>query len=174
MRWLWIDKFVEFQSGRFARSVKNVSMAEEQLRDHFPGYPIMPNSLIIEGMAQTGGILVGEAQGFKNMVVLAKLSRVDFCDAALPGDQLTYEAKLVELNDEGAMVEGKAFVNGRPLATAEILFGHVDRSGASAVLNGRYASYRQELTHLLGVPDRAADATHGTEGALAASAAGPS
>ena len=155
MRWLWIDKFLEFRSGQFARAVKNVSMAEEQLRDHFPGYPVMPNSLIIEGMAQTGGILVGEAQDFRNMVVLAKLSRVDFSDTALPGDQLTYEATLTELRSEGAAVEAKAFVNGRPLATAEIVYGHVDRSGESAELNGRYTSYRQELMQVLGVPMRA-------------------
>ena len=154
MRWLWIDRFLEFRSGQFAKAVKNVSMAEEQLRDHFPGYPVMPNSLIIEGMAQTGGILVGEAQDFKNMVVLAKLSRVDFSDTALPGDQLTYEAKLTELRSEGAAVEAKAFVNGRPLATAEIVYGHVDRSGASEELNGRYTSYRKELMQVLGVPDR--------------------
>ena len=156
MRWLWIDKFVEFRSGQFARAVKNVSMAEEQLRDHFPGYPVMPNSLIIEGMAQTGGVLVGEAQDFKNLVVLAKLSRVDFSDTALPGDQLTYEAKLTELRAEGAAVEAKAFVNGRPLATAEIFYGHVDRSDAPVELNGRYASYRQELMQMLGVPTRGA------------------
>jgi len=154
MRWLWIDKFVEFRSGQFAKAVKNVSMAEEQLRDHFPGYPVMPNSLIIEGMAQTGGILVGEAQDFKNMVVLAKLSRVDFCDAALPGDQLTYEATLTDMRSEGASVTARAFVNGRPLASAEIFFGHVDRSGESAELNGRYTSYRREVMHLLGVPQR--------------------
>jgi 3-hydroxyacyl-[acyl-carrier-protein] dehydratase len=155
MRWLWIDKFLEFRTGQFAKAVKNVSMAEEQLRDHFPGYPVMPNSLIIEGMAQTGGILVGEAQDFKDMVVLAKLSLVEFCDIALPGDQLTYEAKLTELRSEGAAVETKAFVNGRPLATAEIVYGHVDRSGESAELNGRYTSYRQELMRVLGVPVRA-------------------
>ncbi len=154
MRWLWIDKFLEFKSGQFAKAVKTVSMAEEQLRDHFPGYPVMPNSLIIEGMAQTGGILVGEAKDFENMVVLAKLSRVDFFDAALPGDQLTYEANLTELRIEGAAVEAKAFVNGRPLATAEIVFGHVDRSSGSEAQHIRYTSYRQELMHLLGVPER--------------------
>jgi 3-hydroxyacyl-[acyl-carrier-protein] dehydratase len=156
MRWLWIDRFLEFRSGEFAKAVKNVSMAEEQLRDHFPGYPVMPSSLIIEGMAQTGGILAGEAQNFKNMVVLAKLSRVDLTDSALPGDQLTYETRIVELREEGSVVEAKAFVNGRPLATAEIVFGHVDRSVSSELLNNRYESYRQDMMHVLGVPQRTA------------------
>jgi 3-hydroxyacyl-[acyl-carrier-protein] dehydratase len=154
MRWLWIDKFVEFRSGQYARAVKNVSMAEEQLRDHFPGYPVMPNSLIIEGMAQTGGILVSEAQDFKKLVVLAKLSRADFSDSALPGDQLTYEATVTELRQEGSAVEAKASVNGRPLATAEIVYFHVDRPGGSAELHSRFSSYKQELMHVLCVPAR--------------------
>ena len=155
MRWLWIDRFLEFRSGEFARAIKNVSMAEEQLRDHFPGYPIMPGSLIIEGMAQTGGILVAEAKEFKEMVVLAKLSRVEFSDTALPGDQITYEARLTELRDEGAAAEVKAFVNGRPLASAEIVFGHVSRRAGSAPMIDRYNSFREEWMDMLGVPRRA-------------------
>src|SRR5262249_23305684 len=75
MRWIWIDKFLEFRSGKFARAVKNLTLAEEHLHDHLPGYPVMPASLIIEGLAQTGGILVGEADGFAQKVVLAKIPR---------------------------------------------------------------------------------------------------
>jgi 3-hydroxyacyl-[acyl-carrier-protein] dehydratase len=155
MRWFWIDRFVEFRRGEFARAVKNVSAAEEQLRDHFPGYPMMPGSLVIEGMAQTGGILVGEAKDFKDMVVLAKLSRVEFFDAAVPGDELTYEARMIELRDEGAVVEAKAMVNGRPLADAEIVFGHVDRSSMAAAASARYASFKDEWLQMLGVPQHA-------------------
>src|SRR4051812_49528845 len=73
MRWIWIDKFLEFRSGQFARAIKNLTLAEEHLHDHFPGYPVMPASLIIEGLAQTGGILVGEAGGFAEEGVLAQI-----------------------------------------------------------------------------------------------------
>ena len=75
MRWYWIDRFTEFESGRRAKAVKNITLAEDHLHDHFPGYPIMPNSLVIEGMAQTGGLLVCESTGFREKVVLAKLSK---------------------------------------------------------------------------------------------------
>ena len=78
MRWIWIDKFLEFRSGQFARAIKNLTLAEEHLHDHFPGYPVMPASLIIEGLAQTGGILVGEAGGFAEKVILAKIPRAEF------------------------------------------------------------------------------------------------
>ncbi len=153
MRWIWIDRFVEFQSGRFARAIKNVSMAEEQLRDHFPCYPVMPGSLVIEGMAQTGGILAGEANHFRDLVVLAKISRVTFHNCALPGDQLVYEATLVDLRPEGSVVEARATVNGRPLAEAEIVFGHVDRTQGDAEPS-RYAAFKQEMMQMLGVPQR--------------------
>ena len=55
MRWIWIDRIVEFQSGSFLKAIKNVSLAEEHLHDHFPGFPVMPASLITEGLAQSGG-----------------------------------------------------------------------------------------------------------------------
>ena len=51
MRWLWIDTFVEFESGKRAVTIKNVTQSEDHLHDHFPGFPVMPASLMIEGMA---------------------------------------------------------------------------------------------------------------------------
>ena len=87
MRWFWIDKFIEFESGKRAVAVKNLTMAEEHLHDHFPGYPCMPYSLMIEGMAQTAGILVGEARNFEEKVILAKIKRASFTGLARPGQQ---------------------------------------------------------------------------------------
>ena len=60
MRWFWIDRFTEFQSGRSATAIKTLSLSEDHLHDHFPGASIMPNSLVLEGMAQTAGLLVCE------------------------------------------------------------------------------------------------------------------
>src|SRR5258706_6783976 len=68
MRWIWIDKFTEFTSRTSATAVKNVTLAEEQLHDLYPDFPIYPHSLIVEGMAQTAGILVGEAGGVSGKV----------------------------------------------------------------------------------------------------------
>jgi len=61
MRWIWIDRFTEFEAGRRAVTVKCVTMAEEHLHDHVPGYPVHPPTLMIEGMAQTAGVLIGDA-----------------------------------------------------------------------------------------------------------------
>ena len=105
MRWYWIDKFVEFESGSYARAVKNVTLAEEHLHDHFPGFPVMPGSLMVEGMAQTGGILLGEKFEFEHIVILAKVPKMTFHSWACPGDSLIYHAKLIDAKEEGGSVE---------------------------------------------------------------------
>lgn len=128
MRWIWIDRFEEFTSGRSAKAIKTVSMAEDHLHEQYPGYPIMPNSLIIEGLAQTGGILVGEANRFEEKVVLAKLPMVEFYDHAVPGDILEYQVELADLRPEGAVCDGRVFRNGQLMAKAQIFFAHLDKS----------------------------------------------
>jgi 3-hydroxyacyl-[acyl-carrier-protein] dehydratase len=152
MRWIWIDKFLEFRSGQFARAIKNLTLAEEHLHDHFPGYPVMPASLIIEGLAQTGGILVGEAGGFAEKVVLAKIPRAEFHGVACAGDQLIYEVTLTDLRSEGAVVAAKAFLDGELLAEAEIVFAHLDNSRANQIFGPKNFVFTQQL---LGVLDLA-------------------
>src|ERR1700682_6031370 len=71
MRWLWIDRFLKFESRKSARALKNLSLAEDYFADHFPGYPVMPAALILEGLAQTGGILVGEGNDYQEKVTSA-------------------------------------------------------------------------------------------------------
>ncbi len=125
MRWYWIDRFIELESGSHARAVKNVSLAEEHLHDHFPGFPVMPASLIIEGLAQTGGILLGEARNFRDNVILAKVPRMEFHDVAVPGDQLIYSAQLQDIREEGGSVTVQADVGDRRIADGEIMFVHL-------------------------------------------------
>src|SRR5271166_6532663 len=106
MRWIWIDRFTEFVSGKSARAVKNLSTAEDVFADHFPGYPVMPAALILEGLAQTGGILVGEANNFAEKVVLAKILRAQFRREALAGETLVYDVEILNLRPEGASIQG--------------------------------------------------------------------
>jgi len=128
MRWIWIDKFIEFESGRRAVAVKNLTLAEEHLHDHFPGYPVMPASLMIEGMAQTAGILVGEARNFEEKVILAKIRRASFDGVARPGDQLQYEAEIEQIADQGASTCGRVLRNGEPFGRVDLFFSHIDRN----------------------------------------------
>jgi len=126
MRWFWIDRFVEFESGRYAKAIKNVSLAEEHLHDHFPGYPVMPKSLVIEGMGQTGGLLVCESTRFTEKVVLAKIPRVVFHSEAYPGDTLVYTATIDYVHKEGSMVTATSHKNGQLHAEMEVMFAHLN------------------------------------------------
>lgn len=131
MRWIWIDKFVEFESGRRAVAVKNVTLAEEHLHDHVPGYPVHPPTLMIEGMAQTGGILVGEVFDFKEKVVLAKVTRATFYRHVMPGDQIRLEAVVMgEVRPEGASIQGRITRGDDLVAEIELMFAHLDQSRA--------------------------------------------
>ncbi|MFP4353872.1 MAG: 3-hydroxyacyl-ACP dehydratase FabZ family protein [Phycisphaerae bacterium] len=128
MRWMWIDRFVEFEPGRRAVAIKNVSLAEEQLHDHWEAFPIMPTSLMIEGMAQTGGILVGQARDFKEKVVLAKVSKASFDDIVLPGDQLKYVAEIENVAPEAASIQGTVLRNDEQIGQVNLMFSHVDQN----------------------------------------------
>jgi 3-hydroxyacyl-[acyl-carrier-protein] dehydratase len=126
MRWFWIDRFLEFESGRYATAIKCVSLAEDYLHDHFPNYPIFPKSLVIEGLAQTGGLLVCEHNGFTEKVILAKVAKVVFHFEARPGDTLTYHTKIDSLSSEGATVTATSHIADRLHAQAEIMFAHLN------------------------------------------------
>jgi 3-hydroxyacyl-[acyl-carrier-protein] dehydratase len=126
MRWYWIDRFIEFESGRYAKAIKNISLAEDYLHDHFPCYPMIPASLVIEGMAQTGGLLVCEHNEFREKVVLAKVPKATFHCDAVPGDTLTYTATVDYIKEEGAMVTATSYKGDVLHAEAEIVFAHLN------------------------------------------------
>ncbi len=142
MRWMWIDRILELDKGRRCVTVKNISLAEEQLRDHFPrlgdrdSRPLQPAPLIIEGMAQTAGILVGHVRGFKEKVILAKIGKATFdCDVS-PGMTLFFEANIVRLDDAGAATSGAVFLMDHSIGSTErvkigeidLMFSHIDRN----------------------------------------------
>src|SRR5436309_8035338 len=128
MRWIWIDRFLAFESKKSARAVKSLSLAEDYFADHFPGYPVMPGPLILEGLAQTGGILVGEANDYREKVVLAKIPSARFHRDVLAGETLLYETEIVHMRPEGAAVQGRALVDDQVVVEAEIFFAHLDKS----------------------------------------------
>jgi len=128
MRWIWIDKFVEFNSGKSAVAIKNVTLAEEHLHDHFPDFPVMPECLIIEAMAQTAGILVGEAKSFKEKVILAKVKKAVFSDYVRPGDTLKLHAKIETITAEAASTIGKVTRGEDTIAEIDLMFSHIDQN----------------------------------------------
>lgn len=172
MRWLWIDRFLEFEKGKRARAIKNLSLAEDHFADHFPGYPVMPAALMLEGMAQTGGILVGEANDFREKVVLAKILAARFRGEAIAGQVLVYDVDLVVLRQEGASIQGRIhagapgspipdIVARAPLGEAEIFFAHLDQARSQQIFGDHNFVFSGELKHMLGLARVLADRTDG-------------
>ncbi len=132
MRWFWIDRFERFESGARAVALKNVTFAEEPLDDYLPGKPHYPHSLIIEGMAQTGGLLLSQMQDFEARIVLAKVSKAEFFFIVEPGDQLRFTATLQSVQPDGAIVEGETHVGDRLQGKLELTFAILDESYGEA------------------------------------------
>jgi 3-hydroxyacyl-[acyl-carrier-protein] dehydratase len=125
-RWMWLDRFVEFVVPRRAVAVKNVSLAEEPIDLYMPGFPVMPCSLIIEGLGLTGGILVGASQSFQKQIVLAKLGKAVFHRPAVPGDRMTYSVEIESLQPGDAKVRGTSYIDGQLHAEVEMIFACLD------------------------------------------------
>jgi 3-hydroxyacyl-[acyl-carrier-protein] dehydratase len=149
MRWIWIDRFLDLQHGKSARAVKLLSLAEDHFADHFPGYPVMPAALILEGLAQTGGILVGEANDFQEKVVLAKVPKATFHREMLAGETLVYEAEILHLRPEGASVAARVLVDGQVTAEAEIFFAHLDQNRSKQIFGEHNFVFDGEMRRLL-------------------------
>jgi 3-hydroxyacyl-[acyl-carrier-protein] dehydratase len=147
MRWFWLDRFTEFVSASHATAIKCVSLSEDYIHDHWPSYPVMPNSLVAEGMAQTSGLLVSEAYKFSELVVLAKFSHCTFEGEVRPGDALQYHAKIEQLKDAGASARVTAHVGERKQAEAEIFFARLSSDANPAVAVGERRLF--DPAHLL-------------------------
>src|SRR4051812_47126562 len=134
MRWFWIDRFTEFVRGQRAVALKAIATSEEQIDDYSPGFPVMPASLIIEGMAQTAGLLVGEMDGFNQRVVLAKIGKAVFERAATPGETLRYEAQIADVKRDGAFATVTAYIGDAQVAEVELMFAFLDERFPSGPL----------------------------------------
>lgn len=149
MRWIWIDKFIEFTPKTCATAVKNVTLAEEHLHDLYPAFPVVPNSLIIEGMAQTAGILVGEARNFAEKVILAKIGRATFHRLVRPGETILFCAKIDHLDEHGASITGTVKIESDLVAEIEMMFSHIDKNLAGIEFPEHNFVFTEQFTELL-------------------------
>jgi 3-hydroxyacyl-[acyl-carrier-protein] dehydratase len=149
MRWIWIDRFLEFNSGKSARAVKNLSRAEDYFADHFPGWPVMPGTLMLEGLAQAGGILVGEVNAFKEKVVLGKIPKAVFHREAMAGEQLIYEVEILHLRPEGASLGGRVLSDGALVVEAEIFYAYLDQARSGQLFGDSNFVFTGEMKYLL-------------------------
>lgn len=123
---LLVDRVTELEPGKRVVGIKNVSINEPFFQGHFPGNPIMPGVLIIEAMAQVGGVLarlsVPGAMEKENgdTVFFMSMDKVKFRKPVIPGDQITFELKPLRTGSRVWKMAGKAFVNDELVAEAEL------------------------------------------------------
>ena len=124
---LLVDRVLEMDGDRRAVGLKNVSVNEEFFQGHYPGLPIMPGVLIIEAMAQLGGLLLSQKLEHTGKVaVLLAMDQVKFRRPVVPGDQLILEARTLRVRSRSGHVQCSARVGDQPVAQAEIKFMLVD------------------------------------------------
>jgi UDP-3-O-[3-hydroxymyristoyl] N-acetylglucosamine deacetylase/3-hydroxyacyl-[acyl-carrier-protein] dehydratase len=119
---LLVDRIVEMEQGKRVVGVKNVTINEPFFQGHFPGHPIMPGVLIIEAMAQVGGVLLLGAlpEPEKKVVYFTSLNNVKWRRPVKPGDQLRFELELLQVRGMMAKMAGVARVDGEVVAEAEM------------------------------------------------------
>ena len=126
MRFLMIDKIVEWRIGGLARAVKNITLSEDFFDDHFPRMPIMPGVLILEGMAQLGGIFleetVQEKLGLEKKAIMTIIDKTKFRDISRPGDTLVYTAEVLSFNPDAGKVEVTARKKDKEIVSTRITY----------------------------------------------------
>ena len=112
---LLIDRIVEFEPTRRLVAIKNVTINEPFFQGHFPDYPIMPGVLVVEAMAQAGGIIVMHElpDRAQKLVVFTSIERAKFRRPVTPGDQLRIEVEVLSFRPRAGRIEGKAYVDGK-------------------------------------------------------------
>lgn len=120
---LLVDKIISLERGRRAVGVKNVTINENFFVGHFPGKPVMPGVLIIEAMAQVGGVMMLSPQENRGkLAYFMAANNVKFRKTVVPGDQLIIEVEAGKIKSKTGQVRTKAYVEGKVVAEAELMF----------------------------------------------------
>lgn len=120
---LLIDKIIEFEAGERIVGVKNVTINEPFFNGHFPGHPIMPGVLIVEAMAQTGGIMLLNAldDPEEHVAYFASINNVKFRKPVTPGDTLRFELRMISMKRGLAKMHGDAYVGSTKVCEGDFL-----------------------------------------------------
>ncbi|MDP2799158.1 MAG: 3-hydroxyacyl-[acyl-carrier-protein] dehydratase FabZ [Deltaproteobacteria bacterium] len=128
---LLVDKILEYKSGESIKGLKNVTINEPFFQGHFPGQPIMPGVLILEAMAQVGGILayISNDEEMKNrLFYFIGLDKVRFRKTVVPGDQIVFDLTMLKRKMKMYIMAGRATVDGKLVAEAELMAAMSDEN----------------------------------------------
>ena len=124
---LFVDKIVSLERGKHATGVKNVNIDEYFFKGHFPGRPVMPGVLIIESMAQVGGVMMLSPEENRGKIAyFMSIDNAKFRKPVVPGDQLILEVQAGKIKSRTGLVHGRALVDGKVVAEADLMFALVE------------------------------------------------
>ena len=130
---LLVDKVTDMEIGKNVIAYKNVSISEPVFEGHFPGHPIYPGVMILEGMAQAGGILALKSSGLSDeelkskVIYFMSIDRAKFRSPVKPGDRLEYRIEVIKLRKNLIVLDGKAYVDDVLVSEAELKAMVVDK-----------------------------------------------
>jgi 3-hydroxyacyl-[acyl-carrier-protein] dehydratase len=135
MRFNLIDRIVEVEPDRLLRGVKNLTLGEEYLADHFPSFPVMPGVLMLQALVEAGAWLLRLSEDFKHsMIVLREAKNVKYGSFVEPGRQLNIAVELSEKDDCLATFRGRGEVDGNSAVSARIVLARYNLSDHNAAL----------------------------------------
>ncbi|TRZ94977.1 bifunctional UDP-3-O-[3-hydroxymyristoyl] N-acetylglucosamine deacetylase/3-hydroxyacyl-ACP dehydratase [bacterium] len=124
---LFVDKITSLEKGKHVTGVKNITINDYFFKGHFPGNPVMPGVLIIEAMAQVGGVMMLSPEENRGKIAyFLTADNVKFRKTVLPGDQLILDVTAGKIKSKTCQVYGKALVNGKVVAEADLMFALAD------------------------------------------------
>ena len=139
MRFELIDRILELQPGVRVEAVKNLTLAEEYLGDHFPNFPVMPGVLMLEALTQAGAWLIRATEDFAHsMIVLSQARNLRYGQFIQPGTTLTVTAEMVKMEEREALLKAQGTVDGRLTVGARLVLARynlADRDPADADLD---------------------------------------
>ncbi|MBF0216149.1 MAG: 3-hydroxyacyl-ACP dehydratase FabZ [Candidatus Omnitrophica bacterium] len=127
---LLVDRVIDYEAGKWIKAIKNVTINEPHFMGHFPGEPIMPGVLMIEALAQAGGILaiVSEGRTGEKLAFFMTIDQVKFRKPAVPGDQLELYVEVLKIVRSNIVkTKGEVRVNGQVICEGELMFSVVDK-----------------------------------------------
>ena len=121
MRFVLIDRIIDIQKGQSLHAVKNLSLSEEYLSDHFPGFPVMPGVLMLEALTQAGAWLIRDMEDFAHSIIVLKQAKtIKYGSFVEPGRQLELRVNLVTHDDRETSFKGVGVIDGQEMVKGRI------------------------------------------------------